>query len=188
MSRGSAEAGAIGALSARWSAGPVLVRTPATSANLGPGFDALGLALRLHDEGRAEVTGGGLRSEASGAGQVGAPVDCGRAERPAERCVRVVPRAAEAAGRVLTRALPHADAAKTAARCALLVAALTQPGLVPDAGLLLDATEDFLHQRYRAGSMPATAELVRELREAGVPAVVSGAGPAALAFVLPGVT
>ena len=29
---------------------PVLVRVPATSANLGPGFDTLGLALGLHDE------------------------------------------------------------------------------------------------------------------------------------------
>ena len=28
---------------------PVQVRVPATSANLGPGFDALGLALDLHD-------------------------------------------------------------------------------------------------------------------------------------------
>ena len=30
--------------------GPVSARVPATSANLGPGFDALGLALALHDE------------------------------------------------------------------------------------------------------------------------------------------
>ena len=30
--------------------GPVWVRVPATSANLGPGFDCLGLALDLHDE------------------------------------------------------------------------------------------------------------------------------------------
>ncbi len=29
---------------------PVRVRVPATSANLGPGFDALGLALGVHDE------------------------------------------------------------------------------------------------------------------------------------------
>jgi homoserine kinase len=34
----------------------VRVRTPATSANLGPGFDTLGLALDLHDE--VEVTAG----------------------------------------------------------------------------------------------------------------------------------
>ena len=35
--------------------GPVRVSVPATSANLGPGFDALGLALELRDEVRARV-------------------------------------------------------------------------------------------------------------------------------------
>ena len=39
-------------------AGPVRVRVPATSANLGPGYDALGLALSLHDEVSAEVVDG----------------------------------------------------------------------------------------------------------------------------------
>ena len=43
-----------------WSESPVLVRVPATSANLGPGFDALGLALGLHDEVNVAVTGSGL--------------------------------------------------------------------------------------------------------------------------------
>ena len=38
--------------------GPVTVRTPASSANLGPGFDALGLALDVHDELTAEVVPG----------------------------------------------------------------------------------------------------------------------------------
>ena len=33
-----------------WTTDAVRVRVPATSANLGPGFDALGLALSLHDE------------------------------------------------------------------------------------------------------------------------------------------
>ncbi len=46
--------------------GPVLVRVPATSANLGPGFDALGLALGLHDEIEARVAGSGLSLEVSG--------------------------------------------------------------------------------------------------------------------------
>ncbi|WP_139980880.1 homoserine kinase [Nocardioides litoris] len=36
-------------------AGPVRVDVPATSANLGPGFDTLGLALDLHDELEGEV-------------------------------------------------------------------------------------------------------------------------------------
>ena len=34
----------------------VVVRVPATSANLGPGFDSLGLALDVHDELIAMVT------------------------------------------------------------------------------------------------------------------------------------
>jgi homoserine kinase len=44
------------------------VRAPATSANLGPGFDALGLALALYDEVEARVTDGGLAIEVSGEG------------------------------------------------------------------------------------------------------------------------
>src|SRR5580698_5574162 len=51
-----------------WSKSPVLVRVPATSANLGPGFDALGLALGLHDEVEAVVTASGLGIEVSGEG------------------------------------------------------------------------------------------------------------------------
>jgi homoserine kinase len=46
----------------------VRVRVPATSANLGPGFDALGLALTLYDEVEAEITGSGLAIEVSGEG------------------------------------------------------------------------------------------------------------------------
>ena len=103
-------------------------------------------------------------------------------------CVPAVPLATEAARQVLPATVPHADAARNAARSALLLAALTQPGLLPDAGVLLDATLDFLHQPYRASSMPATAELIGSLRTAGIPAVVSGAGPAALALVVPGIT
>ncbi len=39
-------------------AGPVSVTVPATSANLGPGYDALGLALGLRDTVTAEVVDG----------------------------------------------------------------------------------------------------------------------------------
>ena len=51
-----------------WAEGPVRVRVPATSANLGPGFDTLGLALGLHDVVEARVTGSGLDIEVSGEG------------------------------------------------------------------------------------------------------------------------
>jgi homoserine kinase len=47
---------------------PVTVSVPATSANLGPGFDALGLALELRDRVTAEVITEGLEIEVSGEG------------------------------------------------------------------------------------------------------------------------
>ncbi len=62
------------------------------------------------------------------------------------------PRGAAGAAR---SSVPHADAAANAARSALLVAALTS-----DPAVLFDATEDFLHQRYRAPVMPQTADLL----------------------------
>src|SRR5213080_1876309 len=49
-----------------WSERPARVRAPATSANLGPGFDALGLALSLHDEVQARVTPAGLDLSVTG--------------------------------------------------------------------------------------------------------------------------
>lgn len=55
--------------------GPVRVTVPATSANLGPGYDAFGLALSLRDTLEAEVTDGGLRVEVTGAGADDVPRD-----------------------------------------------------------------------------------------------------------------
>jgi homoserine kinase len=78
---------------------------------------------------------------------------------------------------LLPAEVPHADAAFTAGRAALLVHALTA---APQ--LLLAATEDRLHQSYRRAAYPATGQLVDALRAAGVPAAVSGAGPAVLAL------
>jgi homoserine kinase len=265
-----------------WSETPVVVRVPATSANLGPGFDALGLALGLHDEIDVAVTASGLSVEVSGEGAAEvadageqhlvvramrvAFDDLGVDQPPglALRCVNRIPHgrglgssaAAIVAGVLAARALagagvdllntlalasaleghpdnvapclfggltiawladstaahavrleplaeirpvafiapepvstkvargllpasvPHAHAARNAGRAALLVAALTAR---PDA--LFDASEDLLHQSYRAPVMPATHDLVSRLRAAGVPAVVSGAGPSALALL-----
>lgn len=275
-----------------WSGLPVTVRVPATSANLGPGFDSLGLALGLHDLVEAQVTGSGLQVEVTGegaesaqagedhlvvramragfdaigeqppglmlrcenaipqgfglgssagaivAGLLAARVLCGdrgtrllpdhavlrlasglegHADNVAAcqaggltvawagsggvvRCTRLtpvpglapvlcvpaMPLSTKAARAVLPATVPHADAATTAARAALLIAALTQPSLGRDPGLLLAATEDLLHQPYRASSMPASAGLLAALRAAGIPAVISGAGPAVLALIAPG--
>ena len=74
--------------------------------------------------------------------------------------------------------VPHEDAVFNVSRSALLIAALTQS---PE--LLLDATDDRLHQGYRASAMPETRQLVLALREAGHPAVVSGAGPSVLVLL-----
>lgn len=71
--------------------------------------------------------------------------------------------------------VPHEDAVFNVSRSALLIAALTQS---PD--LLMAATEDRLHQDYRAAAMPETNSLVELMREHGHAAVVSGAGPSVL--------
>jgi homoserine kinase len=286
-----------------WPAAPVVVRAPASSANLGPGFDALGLALSLHDVAVVRVTSGGLDIEVSGEGRETAaagenhlvvramraafdllgkqpaglslrslnaiphsrglgssaaaivtgilaaralsrdgagllpdravlelatelewhpdnvaaclhgsltiawmadPAGPGDgtqraaldgAQPAAPRMIRLpvleeirpvlcVPAAglATATARgALPATVPHRDAAANAARSALLVAALTR-----DPSVLYDATQDYLHQRYRADIMPPTADLLGRLRAAGVAATVSGAGPAVLALTVAG--
>lgn len=83
-----------------------------------------------------------------------------------------------AARAALPGSVPHADAAFSSARAALLVHALTS-----DPAMLFDATADRLHQSYRAAVMPDTVALVSRLRAAGLAAVVSGAGPTVLALL-----
>lgn len=259
--------------------GPVAVRVPASSANLGPGFDALGLALALHDEIVAEVIGSGLEVHVSGEGQDGVPLDethlvvqsmhaafdllGGRPTGLRLTCSNAIPHgrglgssaAAIVGGIIAARALvdggdklldddaafqlavdleghpdnvaaalfggltiawidgaaavverlstdvgvtvfvpptavstekargllpetvPHRDAAINAGRAALLVAALTG---APHR--LISATEDRLHQSYRAEAMPESYKLLRRLRVDGVPTIISGAGPTVLSF------
>lgn len=76
---------------------------------------------------------------------------------------------------LLPATVPHHDAAVNAGRTALLVEALTRR---PE--LLLPATEDRLHQPYRASAMPPSARLMAALRARGLPAMISGAGPTVL--------
>lgn len=258
---------------------PVTVRVPASSANLGPGFDALGLALALHDEITGEVLPAGLEINVSGQGSNGVPLDDTHlvvqsmnaafdllGARPSGlrlTCSNAIPHgrglgssaAAIVGGIALARALvdggekllddasafqlavdleghpdnvaaaffggltiawvdgaaaeverldtavevtvfvpsaavstekargllpdtvPHADAAFNAGRAALLIAALTG---APHR--LISATEDRLHQSYRAEAMPDSYKLLRSLRVEGIPAIISGAGPTVLAF------
>lgn len=262
-------------------AAPVRVRVPATSANLGPGFDSAGLALSLHDDVVVRVTDHGLTVDVAGEGadevarternlvvsSLRAAFDrLGGQPRGLEVvCANRIPHARglgsssaaivaavvaaralvlggeqaldddaclqlanaleghpdnvaaclrggatfawESGGRagvvrhdahpdlapvafvpstrsstqqvrgLLPATVPYADAVLNASRAALLPHALTT-----DPSLLHTATEDRLHQGYRAPAMPGTAALVAELREQGVAAVVSGAGPTVLAL------
>ncbi|WP_448318198.1 homoserine kinase [Streptomyces sp. CO7] len=262
-------------------AAAVRVRVPATSANLGPGFDALGLSLGLYDDVVVRVAESGLHIDIAGEGSDNLPRDekhllvramraafdilggqprgleivcanriphgrglgsssaaicagivaaravtiggenrlddegllelateieghpdnvaacllggftlawmeggVGRAVRsePSDSIVPVVfvpgkPVLTETARGLLPRNVPHVDAAANAGRAALLVEALTRR---PE--LLMPATEDRLHQEYRAPAMPESAALVERLRADGIPAVISGAGPTVLAL------
>ncbi len=263
--------------------GPVTVRVPASSANLGPGYDSLGLALSLHDEITAEVTGGHLDIDVQGEGADAVALDeshlvvramhaafdlmaetppglrlscrnriphgrglgsssaaivggiwaaralvVGGAERlddaaalqlavdleghpdnvaaahlggltiawiegaaaEVERLdtevevtvfVPAIAVSTKAARDLLPAQVSHADAAANSGRAALLIAALTTSNPT-GSDRLISATEDRLHQSYRAEAMPASYHLVRQLRVEGIPAVISGAGPTVLAF------
>ncbi|MGA7688803.1 MAG: homoserine kinase [Jiangellales bacterium] len=76
---------------------------------------------------------------------------------------------------MIPQSVPHRVAAFNVGRSALLVSALTAH---PE--LLLAATDDRLHQPYRAGAFPESMALVERLRARGLAAVISGAGPSVL--------
>ncbi|WP_296666952.1 homoserine kinase [Demequina sp.] len=76
---------------------------------------------------------------------------------------------------VLPPKVPHVDAAFNVGRAALLVNALA--GRPED---LFAATEDRLHQIYRADVMAPAMAMLRTLRDRGLAAVISGAGPSVL--------
>jgi len=78
---------------------------------------------------------------------------------------------------MLPDSIPFADAQRNTVNAALMTQALT---IRPD--LLFAATEDFLHQSYRQEAMPASFALMEKLRQAGLAAFVSGAGPTVLAL------
>ncbi len=79
---------------------------------------------------------------------------------------------------VLPEQVPLAAAVANLSRSALLVEAFTA-----DPTLLMAATEDSIHQKYRAELMPKSLETLAMLRDMGLPAAISGAGPSLVAFV-----
>ena len=122
---------------------PVRVSVPATSANLGPGFDSLGLALSLRDELEAEVTGTGLVVEVDGAGADSVP----RGEdHLVVRAMRTAFAAmdAEPPGLRLTcrNVVPHARGLGSSSAAIVGGLALAR-GLVAGGRLLLDDTSVF---------------------------------------------
>lgn len=80
---------------------------------------------------------------------------------------------------LIPESVPHRVASFNVGRAALLVTALTG---CPS--LLLPATDDRLHQVYRAGAFPESMQLVARLREAGLAAAVSGAGPSVVVLAV----
>ncbi len=89
------------------------------------------------------------------------------------------------ARRVLPEHVSRADAISNSARATGLVALLS--GVVsPSSDRLWTYTHDLLHQPHRAPLMPETAEAIEMLRNKGVPAALSGAGPSIVCLVVGG--
>ncbi|MCI1901720.1 MAG: homoserine kinase, partial [Bifidobacteriaceae bacterium] len=81
---------------------------------------------------------------------------------------------------VLPDTVPYSDALRNISRAALLPAVL---GATPSAqtnALLLNATQDWLHQNYRRDLYPDSWQLMTHLRSRGFAATISGAGPCVL--------
>jgi homoserine kinase len=76
--------------------------------------------------------------------------------------------------------VPFEDAQFTASRAALLVAAMLSGA---GADVLADAMSDRLHEPHRLQLMPESAAVHSELRDAGLPVAVAGAGPSLLIVV-----
>ncbi len=118
--------------------GQVRVTVPATSANLGPGFDSLGLALGLRDELTGEVTQSGLEVEVRGAGADDVARDEAnlviRAMRAAFAAMEVTPPGLRVC---CVNAIPHGRGLGSSAAAIVGGAALAR-GLVEDGESRLD--------------------------------------------------
>jgi homoserine kinase len=104
---------------------------------------------------------------------------------PSDRLIPIVavPRggfSTEQARSALPQDVAFHDAQFTTSRAALLVAALS---FGANAEILADAMEDRLHEPYRLRLMPESAAVHSQLREAGLPVALAGAGPSLLTIV-----
>ena len=80
--------------------------------------------------------------------------------------------------RSLPDSVPHADAAFTVARAALLGASIASG----DARLFAASHDDRLHEPYRAATTPLLAELRADLPDGAVGATLSGSGPTVIVW------
>ncbi|PPB50696.1 homoserine kinase [Arthrobacter pityocampae] len=85
----------------------------------------------------------------------------------------------ESARALLPASVSHSAAAANAGRAALLVQALGR-----NPSLLFPATQDAIHQDFRAPAMLPSATLLRALRAAGFASTISGAGPSVLTLAV----
>jgi homoserine kinase len=168
----------LGSSAAAVIAGLIAARGCLTDPELLDDATVLALATRFEghpDNAAAALLGGCTISWTSGGGVPRAERIDVRADLDPVICLPVGELSTHTARAMLPATVPHADAAFNAGRAALLVQALSRR---PD--LLLEATEDRLHQAQRASAMPETADLVRRIRGFDGAAVVSGAGPSVL--------
>ncbi|MGO1167564.1 MAG: homoserine kinase [Janibacter sp.] len=141
--------------------------------------NTIACALEGHpDNASASVFGGATLSVT----EVGEPMTATRTVplRLDERIVPVVlvPQttlSTHTARSVLPELVPLATAAANSSRTGVLVHALTS-----DPSLLTVGTTDLLHQESRRPSYPQSMALVDALREGGLAATISGAGPSVL--------
>ncbi|MGH3520371.1 MAG: homoserine kinase [Haloechinothrix sp.] len=170
------------------SAAAVVAGIAAGYALAGKDIDAAALGLAAEFEGHADNAAASLLGGIVLAWHDENAAQAWRAVRmdphPGIRPLVAVPEqrsSTEATRGLLPKRIPHADAAFSAGRAALGLHALTR-----DPGLLLPGTEDRLHQGYRAPAYPATTRLIADLRERGIAATVSGAGPTVLVLTTDG--
>lgn len=124
-------------------AGQVRVSVPATSANLGPGYDSLGLALQLHDTLVGEVVESGLTVEVTGEGAGTVPEDEGHLVVRAMRAAFAEMGSTPPGLRLRCHnAIPHARGLGSSAAAIVGGIALAR-ALVAGGGLLLDDEHAF---------------------------------------------
>ncbi len=130
------------------------------------------------DNSSASVLGGAIVSWTEGGRYFARRIDV----HPAVRATAFVPdheSSTEHTRGLLPDVVPRCDAVFNLSRAALAVHAVCN-----EPELLFAATEDRLHQSYRAEALPETTALVAALRSRGVAAAVSGAGPTVLALTV----